>query len=156
MENGSTWEDREELLREDAGKDQLVVRRVVVYGRPMVDIRRHYDTDTNDDGGDPVYAPGRKGVLISEELAARVGEALQGPRTRRRGAGPQGREAGRAVQGGHRAALGPEGRGGEPGVGAASPGRTGENRSKADGPRSPCGTGHQRRRAFLGRRGRTA
>jgi hypothetical protein len=79
MENGSTWEDREELLREDAGKDQLVVRRVVVYGRPMVDIMRHYDTDTNDDGGDPVYAPGRKGVLISEELAARVGEALRGP-----------------------------------------------------------------------------
>jgi Transcriptional Coactivator p15 (PC4) len=70
-----TWVDGEELLREDAGRDQLVVKRVVAHGRPMVDIRRHYDTDTNG-GGDPVYAPGRKGVLISEELAARVGEAL--------------------------------------------------------------------------------
>jgi hypothetical protein len=73
-----TWVDGEELLREDAGKDQLVVRRVVAHGRSMVDIRRHYETDTNDHGGDPVYAPGRKGVLISEELAARVGEALRG------------------------------------------------------------------------------
>jgi hypothetical protein len=74
---GGTWVDVEELLREDAGRDQLVVKRVVAHGRPMVDIRRHYDTDANDGGGDPVYAPGTKGVLISEELAARVGEALR-------------------------------------------------------------------------------
>jgi hypothetical protein len=78
MENGSTWEDREELLREDAGRDQLVVKRVVTNGHRMVDIRRHYDTDTNDEGGNAVYKPGKKGVLISEELAARVGEALRG------------------------------------------------------------------------------
>jgi hypothetical protein len=78
MENGSTWEDREELLREDAGRDQLVVKRVTAHGRAMVDVRRHYDTDTNDDEGNAVYRPGKKGVLIDEALAARVGEALRG------------------------------------------------------------------------------
>jgi hypothetical protein len=114
-----TWVDREELLREDAGKDQLVVRRVVAHGRPMVDIRRHYDTDTNDDDGGPVYAPGKKGVLISEELAAHVGEALrglaqdaaQGPRD------PKDEKPDEQFKEVIEQLRGPEGPGGEPGVG---------------------------------------
>jgi hypothetical protein len=76
MENGSTWKDREELLREDAGRDQLVVKRVVSHGRPMIDIRRHYDAGNDPETGEPVYKPSRKGVLVSEELAARLAVAI--------------------------------------------------------------------------------